>query len=338
MSATSRLRHLVLAAIGLLSAPLHAEQRFLFIEENDTLPISQDRHYTQGLMLDSLSEPFARGGLADRLVDGLGHVVPVFAATDSAIRRLEFIPIAQSLFTPKNLKLDPPDPADRPYAGWLYGGFGLLQENDQQSLHHLELLVGVVGPSALAKQAQDNFHNVLGLSNPAGYNHQLGDRGALQLSYDYHRRIRLAGQGPSGLDLVVEAGFSEGNVFRYEEAGFTFRSGTALDASYGPQRIRPAPSGTPWIDLGNVTASYRLNTFAGVQVRHLEYNAFIDRSREVSPVALRRTPWVADANLGAELFVGRYFQVSFSSTLRSKEFSGQKAYDVFGSVQLATTF
>ena len=36
--------------------------------------------------------------------------------------------LGQSFFTPKDKSRNPPDPTDRPYGGWLYGGVSLLQE------------------------------------------------------------------------------------------------------------------------------------------------------------------------------------------------------------------
>jgi hypothetical protein len=52
--------------------------------------------------------------------DATHDAVPVFfaaGATETA-RRYAFF-FGQSLFTPKILTLEPPDPHDRPYAGWI---------------------------------------------------------------------------------------------------------------------------------------------------------------------------------------------------------------------------
>ena len=76
--------------------------------------------------------------------------------------------IGQSIFTPKNLSLRPPDPYDRPYAGWLYIGVSVLQETDLLMLENLELDAGIVGPGWLAKQVQNDFHQFIGIARAQG--------------------------------------------------------------------------------------------------------------------------------------------------------------------------
>src|SRR6266550_1320101 len=55
----------------------------------------------------------------------LGRVAPAFEPGGT---RRTAIFLGQSIFTPKNLSIVPPEPHDRPYAGWLYVGASLLQE------------------------------------------------------------------------------------------------------------------------------------------------------------------------------------------------------------------
>lgn len=325
-----------------LSAPAaraSTELTAAMVEENDVLPTGSDRHYTQGLLLSLLGPPLARGGWLDRRVDALGELLPAFAAADEADaeapprRQIEFMPLAQSIFTPRDLSRAVPDPHDRPYAGWLYGGFGLLQENGGNRVHDLELLLGVVGPSAIASNAQDVFHNVLGLHDAAGYGHQLADRLALQLDYTALRRVKLGSVGSLGFDVVPQAGFAVGSVYRDLEAGALLRLGTGLDADYGPQRVRPALSGTA---LRHPRAGgFRYSVFTGLQLRYVDANSFIDRAVEVAPIALSRRPWVADFYGGCTLYLGSRFSLDFTATRRTREFAGQEASDVFGSLRLS---
>ena len=62
----------------------------------------------------------------------------------------------------------PPDPHDRPYAGWLYIGVSVLQETDLLMLENLELDAGIVGPGWLAKQVQNDFHQFIGIARAQG--------------------------------------------------------------------------------------------------------------------------------------------------------------------------
>lgn len=335
-----RLPALAMAALGLLAlvppGRAQAEVTAAMVEENDVLPTGSDRHYTQGLLLSLLGPPLQPGGWLDRRIDDLGHLLPMFSADAAAPprRQIEFIPLAQSIFTPRDLSKARPDPRDRPYAGWLYGGFGLLQENGGDRVHDLELLLGVVGPSAIASNAQDVFHGVLGLHDAAGYGHQLADRAALQLGYTALERLRLGAAAGLGFDVVPQVGLAAGTVYRDLEVGLLLRAGTALGADYGPERVRPALSGTA---LRQPAGGFRYNLFTGLQLRYVDANSFIDRAVEVAPMALSRRPWVADAYGGCTLYFGRRFNLDFTATRRTREFAGQQASDVFGSLRLSAT-
>ena len=68
--------------------------------------------------------------------------------------------LGQSIFTPQNLTLKPPDPRDRPYAAWLYAGTSLLQESNRHMLENLELDLGVVGPGVARQTNPERFSSV----------------------------------------------------------------------------------------------------------------------------------------------------------------------------------
>src|SRR5208282_1166577 len=132
------------------AAPTAANGELSFIEENDSLFSKSDKHYTQGARADYLSAPLATGWRSD-VFDFLG---PLFPGSADQQRRFDLIALGQSIYTPANLKLNPPSPTDRPYAGWLYTGGEFLQENGGNSLTGFEVLLGMVGPAALGEQVQ----------------------------------------------------------------------------------------------------------------------------------------------------------------------------------------
>src|SRR5947209_18063713 len=89
--------------------------------ENDAVSTrrgTSDEYYTSGLRLGyttgTESVP-AFIGSAGRVIWGEG------------VQRLSF-DISQSIFTPHNTQLNPPDPRDRPYAGWLRASGELLTD------------------------------------------------------------------------------------------------------------------------------------------------------------------------------------------------------------------
>lgn len=327
-----------LLLLGLVTA-VQAEDRYGFTEENDALPTGADRHYTQGLRLDYAFEPASRG-FWHGAFDGLATLLPMFGEAADARRLVDWTALGQSIFTPKDLNRPTPDPTDRPYAGWLYTGLSLAQENGGRRYNSLELLAGVTGPLALARETQDAFHRLLGLHNPGGYSHQLANRGAGQFSYQHAERLAwtLDPARGVGIDAIPEAGVSLGSVFRYIEAGTLLRIGDALDTDYGPTRVRPGLSGARFFDASRVRCGMHGYAYAGVQIRRVFYDAFIDRAVEVAPPGLVRKPWVSDYVAGAVLEVHRWLRIDFTAVRRSSQFAGQHGADVFGSTTFSTAF
>ena len=302
--------------------------RITLIEENDDLmPRPTDRWYTQGIELSYLSPPIAAGGS--------NWWLPA-AAPDAKvqIRRFELL-IGQTIFTPENLHLNPPDSKDRPYAGWLYGGWGLYQEDDHRSLQHLRLLVGVVGPVALAQRAQDGFHVLLREAPTPGWAFQLKDEPGLVLSYERKWRLDLPVGAGLRVDAIPEVGASLGNVFTYAELGALVRLGQNLKADYGPARIQPALSGTPWFDPSQLEGPFGWYVFGGAQVRATARNIFLDGNTFASSPSVDKRPLTTDLSVGLSLSWLDVVKVDFVITARSPEFVGQHAADRFGGINVS---
>src|SRR5207249_2047305 len=91
---------------------------FSAIEEND-LVVKTDRHYTQGIKLSYLQ----RDGDLPNFLDRFSKWVPT-PGFEFGTNKFGYI-IGQSIYTPADIQQRQLIPNDRPYAGWLYGGFAL---------------------------------------------------------------------------------------------------------------------------------------------------------------------------------------------------------------------
>jgi hypothetical protein len=323
-----------------LADPPNSDHRWALMDDNDGMITHDDRHYTQGLRISDLLPETLPGDADDRLFNGLSMVLPMYHRGGDSHRRVEWVTLGQSMFTPTDKQRNPPDPQDRPYAGWLYTGAALLQENRYGDrvgdLNSIELLAGVVGKWALARQFQSSFHRTFGFGNAYAWSHQLANRAAVQLAYDRKERIELLPGTGFGLDAIPEAGFSVGSVLRYLDAGLLLRMGTGLQTDYGPDRIRPAPSGSSYFNeqaIGPI--SIRGYVFAGIQQRWIAYNRFIDGAAELGYPPLERRDAVTDLVAGCSLLVGRNGRLDFTATLRSREFATQQNNDIFGSASIS---
>jgi lipid A 3-O-deacylase len=317
------------AAQQTAASPDLQSSRFTVLEENDSLFFNSDKHYTQGLRLsDLIGGTPAPGGLWDDAFNLL-NFGPFF---NSGGTRKTAILAGQSIFTPKNLSLKPPDPRDRPYAGWLYGGISMLQENglpvdNGRMLENLEIDFGMVGPGALGELAQNTFHQFIGAQQAKGWSDQIQHEFGGMVSYERMWRLPLLGDNSFGADIVPEIGATAGNIFTYGDVGALLRIGKGLQADYGPVRVRPALSGTDYFDESGLDNGSGWYFFVGTQGRAVGRNIFLDGNTFRTSRSVPKKVLVGDAEAGISVLWSRSLRVDLGVTTRSAEFAGQHGLD-----------
>lgn len=294
--------------------------------DND-LFMRADGHYTHGTRLALLPPAAPR---SESFVRGLFSLVPdVGAGAQSA--RVGYV-LGQSIFTPKDTKRSDPISDDRPYAGWLYVGFTATVRSEQR-LDTFEFSLGVVGPSALAKQTQGEVHRHLGISSPQGWANQLHDEAALLALYDRKQKLfaAKADHGLSG-ELIGNYGFALGNVYTLADAGMSARVGVNMLDDFGPPRIEPSLAGYDAFDAG--LGAY---VFIAGNVAFVARNIFLDGNTFRSSQHVTKEPWVMEATGGVVLRLGSV-RLSYSQTFHSREFKDQRNTDRYGSIGTSVQF
>lgn len=314
---------------GALPAMADDLSRFSILEENDSLYFNTDKHYTQGLRLGYLGPDVAPGSGWNGTFDGLARLAPVFGEASERSRHYA-LELGQSIFTPENKTLKPPDPRDRPYAGWLYTGLSLLQDSDRRMLESLELQIGLVGPGALGKQVQNDWHQFIGVPQARGWSSQLQNEPGGVLSYGRKYRLPLLGDGANGVDVIPEAGATAGNIFTYGEISALLRFGKNLEADYGPVRVRPGLSGTDYFNGDYLDGAFGFYGFVGVQGRVVGQNIFLDGNSFRASRSVDKKTLVADLQAGFSLFWSTAWRLDFSVVRRTEEFVGQRTPDDIG--------
>ena len=294
--------------------------------ENDMFQHT-DRHYTHGTRFSYLTP---EGDIPDE-VNAAADAVPLFP-TDGR-KRASFI-LGQSIFTPSNITLRDPPANDRPYAGWLYGGVGLVSDTGKR-LDNLELDFGIVGPQSYADDTQKFVHGVIGAKQPQGWSHQLKNEPGLVLTYERTWRS-IAQVYPLGFaaDLSPHVGGSLGNVFTQGAGGFMLRIGRDLPDDYGPPRIRPSLPGS---DFFVPTGRFGWYLFAGVEERAVARNIFLDGNTFAHSTSVDKNTWVGDFQYGIAVTFDAV-RIALTEVDRTREFEGQQHPDSFGALTVGLRF
>ncbi|MGB0682037.1 MAG: lipid A deacylase LpxR family protein [Magnetovibrionaceae bacterium] len=299
--------------------------------ENDLFGSGLDRHYTNGMRLAVVLP----GDYTSDFLNQAASYFPLF--NDKATPRL-VVSAGQSMFTPEDITISGPQPDQRPWAGWAYGGVGLVAPaSNGQQLDTLELQIGVVGPASFAGDTQVWWHEVIGSPRPLGWDNQLKNEPGIVLSYERKYRA-LFGQTDLvegyGFDLTPHWGMSLGNVFTHGAAGATLRFGNDLPDDYGPPRIRPSLPGSSYFSADDNFGWY---LFAGVEGRLVGRNIFLDGNTFRDSHSVDKEYLVGDLQGGLALRI-KNTRIAFTWIWRTREYDGQTDPDAFGSISLSQRF
>lgn len=296
--------------------------------ENDMIDFvggHTDRYYTSGQQISLLSPDREGARLLRAVAPGL---LARMAITEGNHARYGFS-LGQKIYTPERLDLHQPDPDDRPYAGWAYVGATALAYRDDQ-LTTLEVQLGVVGPSALAGEAQNAVHRIRKGALAQGWEYQLKDEVAFVVTAERLWRSELVDLGPLSFDRTFDAEVSLGTVRTALGGGVTVRLGRGLRADFGAPRIRPSPSPAAFVS-GEGRGS--LYAFAGVNGQLVARDIFLDGNTWQDSASVDKRVFVPELQAG---LVARWraVRISYTYVWRDEEFVGQNGHTEYGSLSI----
>jgi lipid A 3-O-deacylase len=307
------------------------------LEEDDFwAPHNHDRHYTHGIQFSGTSgdvhDPFWLGPF-----NWLNSFTPIFPGAPDVSRRYDIIPLGQNIYTPDNPNLFIPDPRDRPYAGWLYAGAGMMQDTPGLAdgidrFDDLELKLGLVGPGSLAHKTQTDFHLLIDVSPFAGWHAQLHDEPALDLFYQHKWRYHGESDEGYGWDAIPQWDLRVGNVYDYAGAGGMVRLGRNLRADYGPPHI-DMNLGANYINPSRMVGDWGFYTFLGSEARAVAHDIFLDGNDFKSSPSVDKYPAVDYLEAGLAVFY-RHVRLAYSYIWETPEFVHQAGPDHYGSLDL----
>ncbi len=203
--------------------------------ENDAITTTRggsDRFYTNGLRL---GWTFGTDGVPDAVAEASRTVL------GDGITRIS-INVNHQIYTPADIRRTPPDPRDRPLAGYLAGTFSVLHDT-ANSRNFVAVTVGLTGPAALGRLVQNGWHELIRIPANNGWGAQLPSEPQLQLLTVRTWRIGLSRAGGLEADMLPSLTAGVGTVRGYVQGGFILRLGQGLDRDFGVARIRPGVTG-----------------------------------------------------------------------------------------------
>jgi lipid A 3-O-deacylase len=311
---------------------------FNIVEENDVF-FNTDRHYTQGLSLSYVTSSLNDRGWLDAPFKFLRDYAYLFSTPASKTDdRIEWVFLAQSIFTPSTISSIDPGAKDHPYAGWLYDGVTLIQNSDDRRLDTFTLQFGVVGSDSLGRQTQNDFHQFIATATAKGWDCQLKNEIGAVAAWERKWRYELGSTNGFSTEMIPEVGLTVGNIFTYGEMGGIWRMGRNLKANWGPALIRPSDSGTGYFAPERTENGLGFDLFVGGQGRAIARNIFLDGNTFAKSRSVDKEYAVADLMAGVELFASSYFKVGGTVVLRTPEYRGQQGIDRFGSINFEFQF
>ncbi len=234
--------------------------------------------------------------------------------------------VLQEIYTPEAKRANP---IDRPPAGRL---LATLARHDRApgDWRTLEIDLGVTGPSALGREAQDLVHRFVPAPHEE-WNQQRPDQLDAQLTWV--RSQRVAGNAAGTARISAHYGAVLGNQIAFAHAGVELRygHGAALEMSSPVLRFAatPAPS------LAGTERGW--SVFLAGGERAVGRDHLLEHNTEYIGPAVVRRPFVQRLS-GGFTWISRWCSMALAMAHDTREFVGQRRPHGFGSLAIYIPF
>lgn len=314
---------------------------FSILFENDLFDDS-DQNYTSGIQFYWMSPDLSEYRDSGRLPDwAVPFVESLPFINEPGLQRNIGFGIGHKIFTPEDISRSDLIVDDRPYAAWLYMSAAFHNKNEYK-LDTFEIQLGIVGPAALGEESQNFVHDLRGIPEAQGWEHQLDNEpGIILIAEHKDRLVQEMFYKRFGYDVISHYGGGLGNVHTYASAGIEARIGWNVPVDFGSARIRPGGDTNAPVDSSDPRFSdaqeFSAHLFAGLTGNLVLRNIFLDGNSFSNSHSVDKKYLVGDLALGASVLFGRV-KLSYMHVLRTREFQQQDDIHGFGSLSLSYTF
>ena len=298
-----------------ISAQNKYSKKFSINTDNDLyVSTFRDRYYTSGLFFDY-------------------HYT---ANTTKHEKKIYAFQLAHKMFTPFKAVVEHVNLHDRPFAGLLYGKFGITWALNKKTLLNLNTELGVIGPAAVGEDLQDFIHDIYGFKKAIGWKQQIKNAIALNLKASYTKSLFTDKNNIFNISWINNA--SVGTVFTHIATGFNTRLGIKkLQAISNTAAFNT--------NLNNNHNSFLNHTelfiFAKPKLQLSLYDATIQGSflSPNSPVTYEINPVVFSCDIGATYVIQR-FSFTYSLSYHSKKLKNINVpkWNNYGSINVSYSF
>jgi len=293
--------------------------------ENASISTSKvtDRYYTNGIRIGWTSPTNSAPALA-----GIGRAV--FGEGQQRVS----VNISQQIFTPYDNFTGRPPLTDRPYAGVLLATVAQSVET-VSSRSQLGFSLGMVGPSALGREVQNGFHNLISQKENKGWGTQLKDEVAFGFTSSRVWRLQTGMLGRLETEALPSVALSVGTLRVGVDTGVNFRMGQMLQTDFGTPLIRAMSGGDAFRRSGGLGWYVFAGLGAAATARDvtLDGSTWRNNSRSVKAAPL---VGLAQAGAAVTMFGAR---LTYTHVLETAEFKKQKGgAHQFGSLALSVRF
>lgn len=291
------------------------KNEFGFKTENDAyLATLNDRYYTNGLFIY-----FRRAINPSKLNENIE-------------KKTYEISVGQKMYTPYWGNVPKREDQDRPFAGYLYAGGAYSVFFKNESVLKTSVEIGTVGPNSLAQDAQKLLHTTVGFYTPAGWEYQIKNELALNLSANYSKL--LVRTNDPILDVSAQGYANLGTTFSGLGTSLLFRVGNInqlFNSAYHNAVIGEAK-----------TKKINKNEFfvyIKPQLNYVAYDATIQGSlfNNNSPVTYGVKPIVFEQQFGVN-FSSNRFTADFNVIFKTKEVKSIAQAQNYGGLSLYYRF
>jgi hypothetical protein len=209
---------------------------------------------------------------------------------------------------------------DRPFAGYLYGSFGVDRIYNNNQLLHTSLQVGFIGSNSFAKEIQEFIHDVYNFRKAVGWKYQIKDALAVNFNINYIKTVFKTKK--KRIDITWMNHLNFGSIFTNSSSGVYTRIG-----------IKPLQELTNTIafntNLNNNqnSSSREVESFFYLKpmVSYVFYDATLQGSllNPTSPVTKEIVPLVFHTEIGLR-FTVNHFNFGYAVVFNTKKSSQLK--------------